>query len=46
MVTIAIMIWILDVFGISASYSWKLMELAKSQLIGLVGVPDPPGNSM
>ena len=46
MVTITIMIWILDVFGISASYSWRLMELAKSKFIGFVGVPEPPGSSM
>ena len=46
MVTIAIMIWLLEVFGGSTSYSWRLLELAKSQFIGLVGVPDPPGSSM
>ena len=46
MVTIATMIWMFDVFGVSASYSWRLMELAKSQFIGSVGVPDPPGSSM
>ena len=46
MVTKAIRIWLLEVFEGSTSYSWRLLELAKSQFIGLVGVPDPPGNSM
>ena len=46
MVTIAVMIWILEVFRGSTSYSWRLFELAKSQFIGFVGVPDPPGNYM
>ena len=44
MVTIAIMIWLLEVFGGSRSYSWRLLELAKSQFIGLVGFPGPQGS--
>ena len=39
MVTRAIMIWLLEMFGGSTTYSWRLLELAKSQFIGLVGVP-------
>ena len=46
MVTIAIMIWLLEMFEGSTSFSWRLLELAKSEFIGLVGVPDPPGSSM
>ena len=46
MVTIAIMIWLLEVFGGSRSYSWRLLELAKSQFIGLVIVPGFLGRSM
>ena len=45
MVTIATMIWLLEVFGGSTSYSWRLLELAKSQFIGFVGVPEPPGST-
>ena len=38
------MIWLLEVFGGSTSYSWRLLELAKSQFIGFVSVPEPPGS--
>ena len=35
MVTIAIMIWLLEVFGGSTSYSWRLLEHEKSEIIVL-----------